>query len=383
MGHSSLKVAIMGAGPGGFTAAADLSLRGFSVSLFELPRFKDNIAPIEKEKVIGLQALPSTGISGGFAKIDAVTTDIREAMSGAGVVLIMVPAFAQQEFAKLMAPFVEAGQLIVLCPGNFGGSLQVAEILREEAGEKDFIIGETECLPYACAKLQSWAPSSEVDAKSVWLQGYKHSLYYSALPARKTMEALRMLRQLYPRLEPAKNVLETGLSNVNTIEHPLIALLNATRIELREDFSFQYVGATPALNNLMEALDKEKLALGEKLELQLRSARDILINYYRHQGLKGETYSEVTGTNPIDRWDTPPEALDHRYVIEDVPFGLVPMESLSETLHTPNTVIKSIINLFSIMLGRDLRSEGRTLESLGFSHLTLAELQDLVMESGI
>ena len=37
------RVAILGAGNGGITAAADLTIRGFEVSLFELPKFGKTI----------------------------------------------------------------------------------------------------------------------------------------------------------------------------------------------------------------------------------------------------------------------------------------------------------------------------------------------------
>lgn len=43
------KVAILGAGNGGMTAAADLKDRGFDVALYELPQFAKNLEVI-KEK---------------------------------------------------------------------------------------------------------------------------------------------------------------------------------------------------------------------------------------------------------------------------------------------------------------------------------------------
>ena len=44
------RVAVLGAGNGGITAAADLKLRGFEVSLFELPQFSRNIDLLRERK---------------------------------------------------------------------------------------------------------------------------------------------------------------------------------------------------------------------------------------------------------------------------------------------------------------------------------------------
>ncbi len=40
------KIAVLGAGNGGQAAAADLTLRGFKISLFEMPQFEQNLKPI-------------------------------------------------------------------------------------------------------------------------------------------------------------------------------------------------------------------------------------------------------------------------------------------------------------------------------------------------
>ena len=42
------KITIIGAGNGGFAAAADLTMRGHQVTLFEMPEFADSIREIQK-----------------------------------------------------------------------------------------------------------------------------------------------------------------------------------------------------------------------------------------------------------------------------------------------------------------------------------------------
>ena len=86
------RIAILGAGNGGCAAAADLSMHGHSVALYELPEFADSLVPIKERGGIEI-------IDEGFAELDTITTDIAEAMSGASYVFNPVPAFAHQVFA--------------------------------------------------------------------------------------------------------------------------------------------------------------------------------------------------------------------------------------------------------------------------------------------
>ncbi len=57
--------------------------------------------------------------------------------------------------------------------------------------------------------------------------------------------------------------------------------------------------------------------------------------------------------------------VDSRYISEDVPQGLVLFETLGLKLETVTPVCISLIYIASAALGRNLRSEGRTMERLG------------------
>ena len=95
------RVAVLGAGNGGITAAADLKLRGFEVSLFELPQFSRNIDLLRERKGEVVLKEPDSDRK---ATIDVLTTDIREALACAQVVLVTVPSLWVEEFAKISAP---------------------------------------------------------------------------------------------------------------------------------------------------------------------------------------------------------------------------------------------------------------------------------------
>ena len=55
-----MELAILGAGNGGMAAAADMTLAGHEVNLFEFPQFKENIEPIKQTggiKLVGVDYL--------------------------------------------------------------------------------------------------------------------------------------------------------------------------------------------------------------------------------------------------------------------------------------------------------------------------------------
>ena len=64
-----------------------------------------------------------------------------------------------------------------------------------------------------------------------------------------------------------------------------------------------------------------------------------------------------------------PIKVDSRYISEDVPQGLVLLETLGIKLKVKTPVCTGLINIATAALGRELRLQGRTLESLGTSIL--------------
>ena len=65
-----------------------------------------------------------------------------------------------------------------------------------------------------------------------------------------------------------------------------------------------------------------------------------------------------------------PVKVDSRYISEDIPQGLVMLETLGEKLNVDTPVCTSLIEMASAALGRDLRAEGRTIDILGEDNIS-------------
>ena len=160
--------------------------------------------------------------------------------------------------------------------------------------------------------------------------GIKESLRVASFPSAKIDSAISSLRLIYPTLQPAPNVLWTGLSNPNPILHPAITILNSGMIEnTRGNFLFYTEGLTRAVSLVVEALDRERLALGAKFGLELIPHDKMTSLFYGHQGYTGSTYGDIA-KNPAYLEIGTEQQLNSRYLCEDIPFELVPWEALGQ-----------------------------------------------------
>ena len=92
--------AVLGAGNGGAATAADLTVRGFQVNLWEHPDFSASVQPLQEAGGIHLETVPSIPLREGFARVHLITTDIEKALDGVDAVLVIVPAFAHRKIAE-------------------------------------------------------------------------------------------------------------------------------------------------------------------------------------------------------------------------------------------------------------------------------------------
>jgi len=206
------------------------------------------------------------------------------------IILLVVPAFAQKSFAEWGSETFSPKQIIVLEPGNFGGSLEFAKILKDKGVKKLPILVEFECMIYSGFKN---------DSGSVWVSGYKEGLKMAAYPGKLTDKALAVLSDVYPKLGRTNSILETGLSNINTVLHAPILALNAGWAEQPEtEFLFYWQGCTEAVGRVVEGIEEERMEIGKAIGANLTPSKDTLIKWYGHQGAKGNTLPEVLRSNP-------------------------------------------------------------------------------------
>ncbi len=355
-----LQVAVLGAGAGGTAAAFDFASHGHVVRLFDFPQFPENIDAIAHRG--GIRA---EGDMSGFGPVDYAGHDIDEVLKRAELILIVGPAYSTEPFAKAVAGKINEGQTVLVSPGSCGGALAFKRAVGMNVDDDTILVAETSTLNYAVRLV-------EPGSIRVFLK-LKAGNLLAALPAARTGDVVRMVEDVYPGIEVANNVLHTSLQNANPIIHPAVTLCNAARIEASGgDFLFYEEGVSDSVGRLIEALDRERIAIGEQLGLTIEPDPEIGMRQgYMLEASYGAGYREAPGFKGI----AAQSQLDHRYLNEDVGYGLVFMAGLGEQLGVATPLINAVIDVASAIMARNYRAEApRTPVSLGISERTAEEL---------
>ena len=358
-------VCVAGAGHGGLAMAGHLSLIGCRVNLYN--RSPERLAAIRMAGGIHV-----TGEVQGFARLNLITTDPAEALPDADLVMIVVPATAHHNMARLLGPHLVEGQVVILNPGGTGGSLEFIEVLRQLRINTFCFLGETETLVYA---------SRITNPGQVRIFRIKNAVPMATFPAYNIPDVLEILRKLLPYFVPGDNVLKTGLSNISAVFHPALMLMNAAWIEESHgDLDFYCQGISPSVAQILQALDTERIRVAEKMGIRVLSAREWL---YQAYSAAGDNLFEAIQANSGYRGIKAPNTLDHRYITEDVPASLVPIASLGDHLGVPVPTMKAVIHLASLLHGCNYQAMGRTVEKLGLAGLTVPQIRRFIEEGSL
>jgi opine dehydrogenase len=326
------RVAILGAGGGGCAAAADLSRRGFEVRIAS--RSAETLAPLRAQGGVRY-----TGVFGeGFAPVATITTDVAEAVAGADVVMVAAPMMAHLGLAATLAPHHPTKQMLlarVIEPGLVRVALEVAR------------------------------------------------LRFAAFPSRETARLAERVARLYPSLSPLGHVLESVFLYTNAVHHPPATICNAGRIESTGgDYAHYYDGITPSVGAVIDRTDEERRAIAAALGV----ATEPFVDYFHTLGYTTEAarrtglaYEAFHQSEP-DRWIKAPSTLRHRYLDEDVPFGLVPLVALARWAGVATPIMDALIELACALRGVDYRKDGLTLERMGLADVARGDLDRLLRE---
>ena len=362
------KIAVLGAGNGGCAAAADLTLRGYEVRLFS--RTESTLTPIAKCGGIEL-------VENGAAKFATpyfMSAHLPPVVNGVDLIIVAAPSIAHEYLARSLAKCLTNGQRILLNPGHTGGSLHFTNLLRSIGCAAQVMLCETVTLTYIC---RMPAPARvEVYRRTT-------NLPCAAFPAKGTADLVKEVQEIFPNVIEAENVLDTGLANINAIMHPAGMLGNAGWIEKTAgDFFYYREGITPAIAAWIENVDDERLEIVRRLGLKPLRFVDI----FHRAGLtseearaSGSVYRAINESAPNQTIKSPP-SLDHRYIREDVGYGLVPMAAIAQLLGVKTPVMDALITLASAALGVDFRAEGLTLSKMGLAGMRPENLPNLLHE---
>ena len=352
------KAAVLGGGNASHTIAADLTLKGLTVNLFEMEQFAGSMSTVFETREIEM-----SGVAGsGKARLNMVTSDIREAVEGVEVIFMPLPGFTVSPYAKLLAPYLKDGQAVVMMPGSLS-ALEFITSIRGHGCQSDVIIAETGGLPFATRLV---APGK---VKTFHIRAI---CALATIPGNRCQELYAKIEGLYP-FAPRKTVVETGLAHLTPLLHPVGTLLNAGRIERSHgDFYMYEEGMTPGVVRVAERVDGERLAIGEMLGIQLPTGVDMMVeSAYGPRGTLWESVNGSAGLTPVKG----PDSLSSRYLTEDVPFGLVAWASLGHAVGVATPIMDALVEIGGAIMGVNPWEHGRNLKKMGLEGMGLQQIK--------
>jgi len=361
---SDHSVVVLGGGNTAFSVAANLTLRDFEVTLYEIPGFAHTLDAVMDTGVIHLLGVARQGA----ARIHHITTHIEEALGASDLVLLIVPAYAHRPFAEVCAPYLRPGQTVVLMPGTLG-ALAWARILRG-AGTKGVTLAEVDTAPYVCRKT---AP----DTATIW--GNLTALGLGVLPAAETERVRKRLHPVFPGITPYADAMACGLSAMNPVVHPAGVLMNAGRIEYaRGEFYFYEEGVSPAVADVIMQVDAERRKIGKALGYDLVPANEA---FHRVGfGPRGDLWATINGSRMLTQLKAP-GSLESRWLTEDIPYGLAAWSAIGAQYGVETPTMRALVDIGSIVMGLDGWTAGRGVADLGIQGMD-AETLRAYMQTG-
>lgn len=349
------KLAVIGAGNGGQAMAAYFAMNeNYEVRIFDY--FDAPIQAIKEQGYIQLE-----GAVEGRGDIALASTDMGKVVEEADLIMVVNPAIYHNKIAKEMAAYIQEGQMILLSPSSVFGAFAFKKALEDAGCTKNVTIGETNTLLFAARLIESGR---------VQIGGKKDRLLVSAFPSCNREQLYDIVRPVIKELEGCETVLETSLDSTNAMVHPLPTIMNVSWAESGAKFRYYLDGIGETVGNYIEAMDKERVAIGEKLGLTLgKDLFSLYMEYAIEYNTKGDSISQLLKSVDAYKDIYAANTVRTRYIYEDIPTGMVPFTAMGELLGMPVRKMKFVTTLCEEMLGEDLTNcdYARNLENLGLA----------------
>ncbi|MPS28083.1 MAG: hypothetical protein E2576_10005 [Alcaligenaceae bacterium] len=345
----SLDLAVIGTGPIGILSATLAASAGHRVGVWS-PR-----TPVEGRRL----TLRCSGKLESSVEVENISGP--ESLAEWSHILVALPATAYADVLGMATPFLHGKQTVIL-----SGALSLVQFwFRDSVDWKG-------SAPDLVAWGTTLGTANRVAPLHARIATVRPRLGVSALPSAR-LEALtgRCAALFGDRFEAAPAHLATLLANINPIAHAGQVIPNLTRIENGEPWRL-FANFSRAGARIAEAIDAERLEIGRRFGIPLRSLAD---HYRLSYAVEGRDLAALAQVIEAAGLGAPgPESTSHRYIEEDVPYGLVVLQQIGVRVGAATPNLDMAIALLSCGLDKPyarmnpilagLRLETETAESL-------------------
>lgn len=342
------RIAVVGAGHVGCALAFDLADRGYDVTLRTLSGHDGHSARISSNG----GTVTATGALSGSAKV-SVGHGLSEFAES--YMFVTVPSQGHDAVLLELSALDLSQCTVIFITGN-GIALKASKYLNA----KRFL--DTATSPY----------SSRVTADgTISVRGIKARLQMAALNPITESEQKEIADLFRMPVVWSSSLLEIFFTGLNGVIHAPAALMNFGWIEsTKGDFYFYKQGMSPGVCSIIEAVDRERVAVASAYGCNVDPALDIFNKNYCTKAATLHEFASITEAHNKTK------GIQTRFLDQDVPYWLVLCSELGRKAEVPTPFVDLIILLASTIRGVAYKNVGRTLKSMGLQKASREEICD-------
>lgn len=298
-----------------------------------------------------------------------ITSEPGKAASGCDIIIFAIPAFLHATYLALLKPYIEDGCVIVGLPGQNGFEFDVREALGQRLN--DCIVMNFESLPWICRTTEF--------GKSARIFGTKEKLVGALqghLGKARVKDPLSCLKRLLgetPKLVISGHLIGITLRSPNAYSHPPIMYGRWKDWDgkpLNQPALF-YQGVDEETAELLNQASEEVVSISKQIMLKYPQVdlTQVIPMYDWDISCYGNDIKDKTNlmtalrtnsgyegiTHPMTRTEDGKYIPDfnHRFLTEDIPFGLVVIRGIAEIAGTPTPCIDKVLTWSQKKLGKE------------------------------
>jgi len=298
-----------------------------------------------------------------------ITNEPAEAARGCDLIIFAVPAFLHWRYLTSLAPYLEDGCVLVGLPGQNGFEFDVRKALGQRL--KNCLVMNFESLPWICRLVEF--------GRSVRICGTKEKLVGALqgdLARARVKDPLACLQRLLgapPKLTVSGHLLGITLRSPNAYSHPPIIYGRWKDWDGRalERPPLFYQGIDEETAELLGQVSEEVVATSRRIMAQYPwvDLSQVIPMYDWDIGCYGNDIRDKTNlmtalrtnsgyegiTHPMIRTEEGQYLPDfnHRFLAEDVPYGLVAIRGIAELAGEPTPGIDTVLAWCQDKLGKE------------------------------
>lgn len=301
--------------------------------------------------------------------VAGITSDPAKAAEDCDIAIFAIPAFLHRQYLTALEPYIEDGCAIVGLPGQSGFEFEVRDVLGSKADR--CIVMNFDSLPWVCRTLEF--------GKLVQVTGTKETLVgaaqgdFSRARVKDLLATLQRLLGERPRLNVSGHLLGISLRSPNGYSHPPIMYGRWKDWDEKplEEAPLFYREVDEETAMLLELISDEVVKTSRHL-MALCPGTDlsqVIPMYEWDMACYGPDIADKTSlmtalrtnagyadiTHPmicLEDGRFVPD-FNHRFLSEDVPFGLVVVRSIAEIAGVATPHIDKVLSWCQEMLGKE------------------------------